>query len=165
MKENLEVEEEVALDDVNFWEKLMPEASAALHEARARAFADEGPRLRKQVERYGAVADLEYEDRKKKDINDWSNKEVFKLASGLESFGFGRWDKLLSDHAARTEVEISWAALELIRILAQEQDGVGGQNARDVLKWLLGGFEPIRDHALSDIGESNSVSSSALKIF
>ena len=42
--------------------------------------------------------------------------------------------------------------LRLIRILAQEQDGVSGQNARDVLKWLLGGFEPIRDHALSDIG-------------
>jgi hypothetical protein len=157
MKENLEVEEEVALDDVNFWEKLMPEASAALNESRARAFADEGPRLRKQVERYGAVADAEYEERKKKDINDWTNKEIFKLTSGLESFGFGRWSKLLSDHSTRTDVELSWAALELIRILAQEQDGVNGQNARDVLKWLLGGFEPIRDHPLSDIGASDHI--------
>lgn len=165
MKENLEVEEEVALDDVNFWEKLMPEASAALHEARARAFADEGPRQRKQVERYGVVADAEYEDRKKKEISDWTNKEIFKLASGLESFGFGRWSKLLADHAARTEVELSWASLELIRILAQEQDGVSGQNARDVLKWLLGGFEPIRDHALSDIGESFLLSYGLINMF
>jgi superfamily II DNA or RNA helicase len=162
MKENLEVEEEVALDDVNFWEKLMPEASAALHEARARAFADEGPRLRKQVERYGAAADADFEDRKKKDINDWTNKEIFKLTSGLESFGFGRWGKLLHDHSSRTEVELSWAALELIRILAQEQDGVNGQNARDVLKWLLGGFEPIHDHALSDIGASYCIQFSLL---
>ena len=135
----------------------MPEASAALNESRARAFADEGPRLRKQVERYGAVADAEYEERKKKDINDWTNKEIFKLTSGLESFGFGRWSKLLSDHSTRTDVELSWAALELIRILAREQDGVNGQNARDVLKWLLGGFEPIRDHPLSDIGASDHI--------
>jgi hypothetical protein len=130
----------------------MPEASAALNEARAKAFADEGPRLRKQVERYGVVADAEFEDRKRKEMNDWSNKEIFKIASGLECFGFGRWCKLLSDHPSRTEVELSWAALELIRVLAQEQDGVSGQNARDILIWLLGSFEPIHDHALSDIG-------------
>ena len=108
------------------------------------------PALQVQV----VIASASLQDRKKKEINDWTNKEIFKLASGLESFGFGRWSKLLADHAARTEVELSWASLELIRILAQEQDGVSGQNARDVLKWLLGGFEPIRDHALSDIGES-----------
>ena len=84
--------DEIALDDPNFWEKLMPEAAAAEREREEEEAAEEARRLAEEraAEAKGVRRRAVVEERRFQ----WTWAERKSVVDKLSTFGFGQWEAI-----------------------------------------------------------------------
>ena len=80
--------DEIALDDPDFWQKLMPEAAEATKLRETQEAAEEAERLRREEAAFVRMKNG------KPEVFVWTWTERKRVLSQLASFGYGRWDRI-----------------------------------------------------------------------